>query len=58
MKSLKLVVLGVILITTYNCKEAKKEAKEATGEMEKVVEEVKVESVKFSMEPKSDSGVQ
>jgi Cu-Zn family superoxide dismutase len=51
--------LALILITALSCKQAKKEA-EATSEevIEKVVEEVvEVKSIKFLMEPKSDSGV-
>lgn len=57
MKTIKLFVMGLILIGSYSCKEAKKEAKEATEEMEQIVEEVEIESMKFSMEPKSDSNV-
>ncbi len=52
--------MALVLLVSYNCKEAKKESKEATEEMEKVAEEmqeVKVESIKFAMEPKSESSV-
>ncbi|MEX0289802.1 MAG: superoxide dismutase family protein [Flavobacteriaceae bacterium] len=57
MRSVKIIVLALVLISGYNCKEAKKEAKEAAEEMEEIVEEVKVESIQFAMEPKSDSNV-
>ena len=60
MKTLKLAAIALALIVSYNCKEAKKESTEASEEMEEVVEEVqevKVESIKFSMEAKSESGV-
>lgn len=57
MKILRITVLSLILITSYNCKEAKKEASEAAEEMEAITEEVMVESIAFKMEPKSDSNV-
>lgn len=61
MKKIKLLALGLILTASYNCKEVKKEAKEATEDMETVVEEIKekveVKTIKFAMEPKSDSNV-
>ncbi len=61
MKKIKLVALALLVGAFYNCKEVKKEAQEATEEAEKVVEEIKgevvVESIKFSMEPKSESTV-
>ena len=57
MKRLLVLPLGLLLITAFSCKQAKKEADEATEEVEKVVEEVTVESLKFAMEPKSDSDV-
>ncbi len=61
MKKINLLALGLILMVTYNCKEAKKEAKEASEEMEETVKEIKeeitVETIKFSMEPKSESAV-
>ncbi|MBT8186009.1 MAG: superoxide dismutase family protein [Eudoraea sp.] len=58
MKSLKLIVLSILLISGYNCKEAKKEAKDALEETKEVVEEINVESIQFKMEPKSDSNVE
>jgi Cu-Zn family superoxide dismutase len=57
MKLVRITVLSLILITSYNCKEAKKEASEAAEEMEAITEEVMVESIAFKMEPKSDSNV-
>lgn len=57
MKFLRITVLSLILITSYNCKEAKKEASEAMDEMEVIKEEVMVEAIAFKMEPKSDSNV-
>lgn len=57
MKFVRIVVLSLILITSYNCKEIKKEANEAAEEMEAIKEEVMVEAIAFKMEPKSDSNV-
>ena len=58
MKFLRITVLSLILITSYSCKEAKKEASEAVEEMEEAIqEEVMVETIAFKMEPKSDSNV-
>ncbi|NNJ89054.1 MAG: superoxide dismutase family protein [Eudoraea sp.] len=62
MKFVRIAVLSLILITSYNCKEAKKEANEAAEEMEETMEaieeEVMVETIAFKMEPKSDSNVE
>ncbi len=61
MKKIKLVALALAVGTFYNCKEVKKEAQEAAEEAETAVEEMKeeiaVESIKFTMEPKSESTV-
>ena len=61
MKTIKLVAMGLLIATSYNCKEVKKETKEASDAMseeaKEVVEEVNVETIKFMMEPKSDSNV-
>ncbi len=58
MKFVRITVLSLILITSYNCKEAKKEASEVVEEMEEAIqEEVMVEAIAFKMEPKSDSNV-
>jgi len=57
MKLVRIAVLSLILVTSYNCKEAKKEAAEAAEEMEAIIEEVTVEAIAFKMEPKSDSNV-
>lgn len=61
MKKLQATILGLILITSFSCKQAKKEAEETATEAEEIVEEVveKVEAktITFKMEPKSDSNV-
>lgn len=61
MKLTRIAVLSLILMASYSCKEAKKDAKEAAGEIEETMEtmeeEVEVEKITFKMEPKSDSGV-
>lgn len=62
MKKIKLALVGLVLIVSYNCKEVKKEATEAADDVEAAVddmkEEVNIETIKFKMEPKSDSNVQ
>lgn len=58
MKTFKLIVLGIVLISGYNCKEVKKETKEMSEEAEEVIEEITVESIQFKMEAKSDSNVE
>ena len=61
MKKIQLLALGLVLITGYNCKEVKKDTEDASGDvdaaMEEMKEEVSAETIKFSMEPKSDSNV-
>jgi Cu-Zn family superoxide dismutase len=58
MKRIKLIAIALIVMVGYNCKEAKKEAKETKEEATKqVMEDVTVEVIKFAMEPKSDSSV-
>ncbi|GMN09263.1 superoxide dismutase family protein [Croceitalea sp. MTPC9] len=61
MKKLIVLPLALLLFTAFSCKEVKKETENASEEMEEavetVIEEVQVESIKFQMEPKSDSGV-
>lgn len=62
MKKIHIIALSMILVLAYNCKDGKKaekEGKDATDEaVEKIEEEVNVEVIKFSMQPKSDSNVQ
>ena len=62
MKKIHILAISMILVLAYNCKDGKKAEKDgnaATDEaVEKTVEEVSVEVIKFSMEPKSDSNVQ
>jgi Cu-Zn family superoxide dismutase len=57
----KLPLAAMSLLAVVSCKEVKKEANDAADEMEEAVEEVKQEvmaqSIKFMMEPKSDSDV-
>ena len=67
MKTLKLSAVALLItLTTYNCKEAKKEAEGAKDDMESAAKEMKdemkdkmmdVKTIKFTMEPKSDSKV-
>ncbi|NNE03858.1 MAG: superoxide dismutase family protein [Eudoraea sp.] len=57
MKLVKLTALSLVLLASYNCKEAKKEASEEKEVMMEKTEEVAVESISFMMEPKSDSNV-
>lgn len=61
MKKLQATALGLILITSFSCKQAKKEAEETATEAEEIVEEVvekvEVKTITFKMEPKSDSNV-
>ncbi|MDB4292224.1 superoxide dismutase family protein [Maribacter sp.] len=61
MKTFKLVAMGLLIATSYNCKEVKKETEAAADEMKEeateMVQEVKSETIKFMMEPKSDSDV-
>jgi Cu-Zn family superoxide dismutase len=58
MKTIKLSAMALLIAASYNCKEVKKEAQEATDEVEAVAEEmVEIETIKFKMEAKSDSNV-
>src|SRR5690606_21942018 len=62
MKKIPIALLGLILITAFSCKQTKKDAQDATTEVEDMMEEVvgKVapKTINFKMEPKSDSNVQ
>lgn len=53
--------MGLLVAASYNCKEVKKEVKEDVNEVEasakEVKEEMSVKTIKFAMEPKSDSAV-
>src|SRR5690606_16849775 len=55
------LALMLFITASYNCKDVKKEAKEAADEtmdaVDNMKEETNVETIKFSMEPKSDSNV-
>ncbi len=61
MKTIKLAVMAFLVSMSYNCKEAKKESQEAANEIKEeakeMVQEVTIETIKFNMEPKSDSNV-
>ncbi len=62
MKTIKLSAMALLVALSYNCKEVKKEAQEASEDVEAAAEEMKeemveVETIKFKMEPKSDSKV-
>jgi len=61
MKKIKLIAMGLILAISYNCKEVKKDANEASEDVQEAAkelkEEVRAETIKFMMEPKSDSQV-
>ena len=62
MKKISISLLALALMAGYSCKQAQKEAENAADEMEETMEDAKemaMETViKFTMEPKSDSGVQ
>ncbi|WP_350288119.1 superoxide dismutase family protein [uncultured Croceitalea sp.] len=61
MKKLIVLPLALLLVTAFSCKEVKKETENASEEVEEaaetVIKEVQVESIKFQMEPKNDSGI-
>ncbi len=61
MKKIRLLALGLLITASYNCKDVKKDVKEAADDTMEAVEDMKeemnVETIKFSMEPKSDSNV-
>jgi len=61
MKNLNLLFLTLLFLGSYSCKDAKKETKGIMENVEATVEETnngtEVKTLKFSMEPKSDSNV-
>lgn len=58
MKTIKLGAMALLIAASYNCKEVKKEAQQATDDVEAVAEEImEVETIKFKMEAKSESNV-
>ena len=61
MKNIKLLSIVLLFLGVYSCKEAKKETKDTMENVEAMAEEIKekaeVKTLKFSMEPKSDSNV-
>ena len=67
MKKVIILLLGLLLVSGYSCKEAKKEAEEAAGEVEAAAEEgmdkmkdmaMGEKTLTLTMEPKSESNVQ
>lgn len=62
MKITNILMLALLMSAGISCKDAKKEADAAAGEMEDTMEtmkeEVTEETVRFMMEPKSESGVE
>lgn len=68
LKTIQLAVLGLLLITSYSCKDfkkgmedgmeaAEKEAKEAEEAAKEMKDEMMEKTIAFNMEPKSDSNV-
>ncbi len=62
MRKIQIIILSLVLGLFYNCKDGKKADKEGDVVSEEpteiiMVEEMNVEVIKFSMEPKSDSNV-
>ena len=58
MKKVIALPLCLIFLMAFSCKQAKKETETTSEEMKEVKEEiVEIESIKFQMEAKSDSGV-
>lgn len=62
MKKFKLLTLSILFITAFSCKDVKKEGQEAIEKIEatanEVKEEIQAKTLKFKLEPKSDSNVQ
>ena len=58
MKRIKLLVLALVIMAGYNCKETKKEVKKVNdGVTEEIMEAENVEVISFAMQPKSNSAV-
>lgn len=61
MRKIGLFAIGMLVITTYSCKEVKKDAQEASEKVEAAIQDVnkKMEerTMTVTMEPKSDSNV-
>lgn len=61
MKKFQILVLGLILITAFSCKQIKKDAEKASEEIEETVdqtvEKMEPKVLTLKMEPKSDSNV-
>lgn len=61
MQKIKILALGLLIMGSYNCKQVKKEAEDATEEIDTIVEDmeetIEAKTIKFTMQPKSDSKV-
>ncbi|RIV68348.1 superoxide dismutase family protein [Flagellimonas aequoris] len=61
MKKFQILVLGLVLITAFSCKQIKKDAEKASEEIEETVdqtvEKMEPKVLTLKMEPKSDSNV-
>src|SRR5690606_34909636 len=61
MKKIKLLSLSILFITAFSCKDVKKESKEAIEGIEAaandIKEDIQAKTLKFKLEPKSDSNV-
>lgn len=61
MKKVIILPIALLVMFQFGCKQAKKEADNASEEVEETVEEIKevaqIKSIEFDMEPKSDSEV-
>lgn len=61
MKKIKLLSLSILFITAFSCKDIKKESKDAMEGIEATAndlkEEIQAKTLKFKLEPKSDSNV-
>ena len=62
MKKIQAAVMGLLIITAFSCKQEKKDTDGTNTEvqemMDEVVDKVSPKTIKFQMEPKSDSNVQ
>src|SRR5690606_33490561 len=61
MKNLKSLSLSILIITAFSCKDVKKEGEKAMDKIEAAAQEMKEEiqakTLKFKLDPKSDSNV-
>ncbi len=57
MRFIPIAILSILIGLVYSCKEAKKESDKEMKEVKNVEEEIIVEKVSFTMQPKSESEV-